>query len=718
LPRPLTTLFLTAALALFALAAGATESETKSAGRVDASRVQSSEHNVDDWLVHGRTYDEARFSPLDQIDRDTVGKLGLAWSYDIGSKRGIEATPLVVDGVLYGTGTWSTVFALEAKTGREIWRFDPQVPRWKARDACCDVVNRGVAVWKGRVYVGTLDGRLIALDAATGESVWQVQTTDPSKPYTITGAPRIVKDLVVIGNGGADFGARGYFSAYDAATGEQRWRFYTVPASKLGPHEHPELTAAAETWPANALWEAGLGGTVWDSMAYDPELDLLYVGTGNSSVYHQEHRSPGGGDNLYLSSILAIRPDTGSLVWHYQTTPGEQWDYTATQQLILVDRTWKGTPRKLILQAPKNGFFYVLDRVTGELLGAEPFVNVSWATHVDLETGRPAQRDEAKWSHERKIVAPHPMGAHSWHPMSYDAARGLVFLPAFEMSNMYIPDPEFEFRPGAYNTGENWREAAALAQHMEPLRNSVCEPSRLIAWDVDRQKKRWEVVHEGVTAAGVLSTAGDLVFQGGVSGAFNAYDADTGALLWSAPTGVSIMAAPIAYRIDGEQYIAVQAGLGGAVGMVFAESKTRNAGRVFAFKLGGQANLPTTHPRAAGTVNVEPAAFTAETLERGRDLYGEHCMRCHGIGGVSTGLVPDLRLASAQVHATWNDIVIAGTRAKDGMASFADLVSAEDARAIQAWVIERATHDPTMLERLVRWIGDSPFCLPAAWTVD
>ncbi|MFT5443614.1 MAG: quinohemoprotein ethanol dehydrogenase [Myxococcota bacterium] len=702
-----------------AIAEDSTEPGKQVAGWVDAARVESPEQNADNWLVHGRTNDEARHSPLADINTANIDQLGLAWSYAVGSKRGLEATPIVVDGVMYATGTWSTVFALDAKTGRELWRFDPAVPRWKGRDACCDVVNRGVAVWKGRVYVGTIDGRLIALDAATGESIWQVQTTDPKMQYTITGAPRVVKDLVVIGNGGADLGVRGYFTAYDVATGEQRWRFYTVPSSKEGPHEHKELIEAAKTWPTNALWEAGGGGTVWDSMAYDAALDLLYVGTGNSSVYHQEHRSPGGGDNLFVSSILAVRPDTGELVWHYQTTPGESWDYTATQQIILADRIWKGKPRKLLLQAPKNGFFYVLDRVTGELLGAEKFVDVSWATHVDLATGRPVQRDEANWNDETRVISPHPMGAHSWHPMSYDAAKGLVFLPTFELANAYAPDPDFVYRRGAYNnSGEDWAEMSRMSEVMAPMKNSICEPSRLVAWDVDAQAKKWEVIQDRVTAAGVLSTAGDLVFQGDVTGDLVAYDAETGKRLWSAPTGVSIMAAPVTYRVDGEQYVAVLAGLGGVVGLAFADLKTENKGQVFAFKLDGKAKFPAVLKRPAGSVAVEPIDTSRAALDRGRGLYGEHCIRCHGPGAISTGLMPDLRHASAKVHASWDDIVLGATRAKDGMASFADLLTAEESQAIHAWVVERATHDPTVVDHMVRWLADSPFCVRSRWITD
>jgi len=701
-----------------ALAQGSGAEFERTPGRVDAARVIGSQGDGDNWLVHGRTYAEDRHSPLSDINTDNVSQLGLAWSYATGTRRGLEATPIVVDGVLYATGSWSIVFALDAKTGRELWRFDPEVPKWKGRDACCDVVNRGVAVWKGRVYVGALDGRLIALDARTGKLVWEVLTTDPTRPYTITGAPRVVKDLVIIGNGGADLGVRGYFGAYDAATGALRWRFYTVPASKQGPHEHVELVAAAATWSADSLWESGLGGTAWDSMAYDPELDLLYVGTGNSSVYNIDVRSPGGGDNLYLASILALRPETGELVWHYQTTPGERWDYTATQQMILTDREWLGKPRKLLMQAPKNGFFYVLDRVTGELLSAEQFVPVSWATHVDLATGRPVEREAAHWGKEAKVVTPHPMGAHSWHPMSFDARRGLVYMSTFELAHMFVPDPNFKFRKGGYNTGEDFKELAALAEGVVPLNHAFCTPSRLVAWDPVAQKKRWEVKHDVVTAAGVLSTDGDLVFQGASTGEFSAYRADTGEKLWSADTGVKIMAAPVTYRVDGEQYIAILAGAGGAVGFFYVNVDTTNDGQLLVFKLGGHAEMPIVVKKPKGRVVAPRIEVTSATLDRGRALYGEHCLRCHGPDVTSSGLIADLRFASREVHANWTDIVVGGTHAKLGMASFADMIDLEQARAIQGYVMNRAYHEPTALEKLIRWVPDSPFCVPASWIAD
>jgi len=669
------------------------------------------------WSMHGGSPGEERFSPLDRIDRNSVARLGLAWSYMTGTNRGLEATPLVVDGILYATASWSIVFALDAKTGRELWRHDPQVPGWKAKHACCDVVNRGVAYSKGRIYSGTLDGRLLSLDAATGEVVWSVQTTDAGQPYTITGAPRVVKDLIVIGNGGAEFGVRGYFSAYHASTGELAWRFYTVPASKLDPHEHPELKTAAETWPEDALWETGLGGTAWDGMAYDPELDLLYVGTGNSSVYDRAKRSPGGGDNLYLSSILALRPDTGELVWHYQTTPGEHWDYTATQNMILADLEWQGRTRKVLMQAPKNGFFYVLDRATGELLSARKYVHVSWASHVDLETGRPVERAEADWSQEDRMIAPAPMGGHNWQPMSFHPGTGLVYIPAIESMYPYMANDAFQFRPGLWNTAEDFTRLHRTMEDRSSLGFLPCGLTRLVAWDPIKGEKVWEVQHDSGVPGGTLATAGHLVFQGSGSGRFSAYEATGGKPLWTSEIGIDVMAPPVTYQIDGEQYIAVLAGTGGSLGNHASRFEHDNAGRVLAYKLHANAPMPPALKRPERDVSVPRLQVSPETVDRGRQVYAENCFTCHGMGVNASGLYPDLRTATPATHAQWDAIVRGGIRSKKGMPSFASSVSQEDARAVQAYVLDRAWHEPDLVERFLDLIAGH-VCVPVSWGTD
>ncbi|MBU1831073.1 MAG: PQQ-binding-like beta-propeller repeat protein, partial [Gammaproteobacteria bacterium] len=343
-----------------------------------------------------------------------VADLSLAWSFDTDFNRGLEATPIVIDGVLYLTGNWSVVYALDARSGALLWKYDPKVPREWGKMACCDVVNRGVAAYEGKIIFGTLDARLIALDAASGEKIWEVATADiTAYPYTITGAPRVAKGKVFIGNGGAEYGVRGYVSAYDVNTGDQLWRFYTVPANPADGFENEAMKAAAETW-TGKWWESGGGGTVWDSIVYDDELDQLYIGVGNGSPWNAKIRSPEGGDNLYLSSIVALNPDSGEYIWHYQETPAESWDYTATQHIMLADMDVKGEQRKVIWHAPKNGFFFILDRTSGKLLSAEPYSDVNWASHYDMETGRPVETENARYLNDPQLVRPSSMGAHNW----------------------------------------------------------------------------------------------------------------------------------------------------------------------------------------------------------------------------------------------------------------------------------------------------------------
>lgn len=391
---------------------------------VDDTRLLAADETPGDWLSYGRNYQEDRYSPLDQITKSNVNGLGLAWSINLGTTRGIEATPLVVDGIMYLTGPWSVVYAIDAREGEILWIYDPEVPKEHGEKACCDVVNRGVALYKGMVFVGSLDGRLIAMDATSGEEIWEIVTVDQTQAYTITGAPRVVDGKVIIGNGGAEYGVRGYVTAYDALSGEQLWRFYTVPGNPADGFENQAMEEAAKTW-TGEWWTMGGGGTAWDAMAYDPELNLLYIGVGNGTPWNREVRSPGGGDNLYLSSIVALNPDNGELEWHYQTTPGDSWDFTATQHIILADLEIEGSLRKVLMQAPKNGFFYVIDRANGEFISAEPYVYTNWASEVDDETGRPvetpfsryldANADGGRWSQlaANGIQSPDRFGLHS-----------------------------------------------------------------------------------------------------------------------------------------------------------------------------------------------------------------------------------------------------------------------------------------------------------------
>ena len=670
----------------------ATAAQTEDGKRQHASvtdhRLTNAASEPHNWLSHGRTYDEQRFATLDAVNRETVKDLGLAWYWDTGTTRGLEATPIVVDGRMFSTGTWSVVYAHDARTGELIWQYDPQVPREWGYNACCDVVNRGAAVWGDNVYVGTIDGRLIALSRATGEVVWQQLTIDTDKPYTITGAPRVANGKVVIGNGGAELGVRGYITAYDAQTGEQVWRFYTVPGDPSLPFEHPELETAAKTWRGGEWWKIGGGGTAWDAFAFDAELNLLYVGVGNGSPWSRYSRSPGGGDNLYLASILAIDIDSGRLAWHYQTTPGDNWDYTAVQQMILADLEIDGELRQVIMQAPKNGFFYVLDRKTGEYLSAETYVPVTWASHIDAETGRPVEDSGAHYVDSPRIVSPGPAGGHNWHPMSYSPITGLVYIPTVDNRLVYAQERNYEYDPQTWNTAIDFLPNRNLED------DGYRETTKLVAWDPVAQEPRWVIDHQRPGASGVLATAGGLVFQPGSDCMFSAYDAATGERLWQSPVHMQTIAAPITYAVDGEQYIAFLSGWGGAAGLYStppcSDGKVSPTGRIMAFKLGGTARLP--QPVDPPTIHPPPERLTsdAEILARGSELYMRHCMFCHSLGPDDTGVVPNLAHISAQSHAAWDAIVLGGARTNKGMISFAHLIDQTDARAIQAFVIDEA----------------------------
>ncbi|WP_174704251.1 PQQ-dependent dehydrogenase, methanol/ethanol family [Pseudomonas abyssi] len=666
-------------LPLFALA-GAMQ-----AAPVDTAAMLASETDGSQWLSYDRTWAQQRFSPLTQISTENVQQLGLAWSIDLDNSRGLEATPLYHEGVLYTSLSWSRVMAVDADSGEILWSFDPGVDKAKGRSACCDAVNRGVALWQGKVYVGTLDGRLIALDAKTGKPLWTQQTTDDSQPYTITGAPRVLKDLVLIGNGGAEFGVRGYFSAYDAATGALRWRFYTVPANPAdGPQDSPALEAALKTWSDQTRWDLGGGGTAWDSMAYDAELNLLYVGTGNGSPWNREVRSPGGGDNLYLSSILALRPETGELVWHYQTTPGDSWDYTATQQLTLAELEIDGKPRQVIMQAPKNGFFYVLDRATGELLSAEKFGKVTWAERIDMATGRPVEAPNARYENEPALIWPSPFGAHNWHSMSYSPLTGLVYLPYQEIPATYANEGGNFVVRNAFNTG------AGLENRSLPREYAT---GALIAWDPEKQTPAWRVERPNHWNGGTLVTAGNLVFQGTSAGQLEAYTADKGDLLWQFPTQTGVIAAPMTYQHNGQQYIALMAGWGGAAALFGGDAAvatgTRNISRMLVFKLDGKAQLSSPPQQQAIDRVPQPVVAAASDIEQGALNYGIYCTVCHGVGAVGGGTIPDLRYSSDAVRDAWEAIVLQGAFRGKGMASFADSLSSEQAQQIKLYIMQR-----------------------------
>jgi quinohemoprotein ethanol dehydrogenase len=659
---------------------------------VTHTRMLNADSEPGNWMAWGRTYNEQRFSPLAQINDQNVGALGLAWYYDLDTFRGVEGTPVVVDGVLYTTSAWNLTYALDAKTGAELWTYDPQVPRAWGRYACCDAVSRGLAVWEGKVIIATLDGRLIALDAQSGQPVWTVQTFDKNWPYTITGAPRVFDGKVVIGNGGADMGVRGYVTAYDVDDGTELWRFWTVPGNPADGFENDAMRMAAATWNGE-WWALGGGGTVWDSIVYDPELNLVYLGVGNGSPLAVEYRSPGGGDNLFLASIVAVNADTGEYVWHYQQVPGEKWDYTSTQPMMLADLELYGETRKVIMQAPKNGFFYILDRATGELLSAREFVPNFWASHIDMTTGRPVVNPEADFGPETVLVSPAAGGGHNWEPMSYSPLTGLVYFTVQEDWLTYSVARNWTPRPFRSNAGWGFEPNADRRTFFTNEMNSR-RKAWLTAWDPVRQQERWRVQHSDIGSGGTLATAGNLVAQGSIEREFVIYRADNGAKLWSMPIQNVALAGPITYSVDGEQYIAVNAGWGGGRALIARLSGNDfpiSTARLLVFKLGGTATLP---PLAEVTSQPpQPPALTAgeDVVRRGAEVYSQTCQQCHGLNA-NGGLV-DLRFMTQEVHKDFLAIVLEGTRTEKGMASFADVVTREDAEAIHHYLISRANED-------------------------
>ncbi|MEL7218834.1 MAG: PQQ-dependent dehydrogenase, methanol/ethanol family, partial [Pseudomonadota bacterium] len=666
---------LPAALAALLATAGCNEIfDADADGRVTSAALIEADADAANWITHGRTYSEQRFSPLDQVNAESVGDLGLAWFADVDTARGQEATPLVMDGKLYLTTAWSKVKAFDAATGTPLWEYDPEVPGETAAKACCDVVNRGLAAWGDSLFLGTLDGRLVSLDRESGAVQWEKVTVDQDQAYTVTGAPRVIDGKVIIGNGGAEFGVRGYVAAYDADNGDELWRFYTVPEGTESESSPEYLKAAAETWNTDVLAGSeaiGGGGTVWDSMAYDPDLNLLYIGVGNGSPWNRAYRSPGEdgtgeGDNLYLSSIVAIRPDTGEYVWHYQTTPGETWDYTATQHMILADMEIEGEDRQVIMQAPKNGFFYVLDRATGEYLSAKEYIPQNWAERID-EDGRPVFNPAARIdvTGQPALVMPGPLGGHNWHPMAYHPGENLVYIPAFEAATVYAP--EAEWKP---DTARGFNVGFDLgAGDLPPdlgIRRQVygTVKGKLMAWDPVAQEARWTVEFPGPWNGGLLATGGGLVFQGNSSSEFAAYNAGSGEKLWSFGAQTGVVAPPITYTVNGEQYVAVLAGWGGAYAitadghLINDQGPVRNVSRLLVFKLGGEAELPAEAELVNLPLDPPPSRADEETIALGGQKYARYCAVCHAPAAVGSTVLPDLRRSGALGNAqTWQAVV-------------------------------------------------------------
>ena len=637
----------------------------------------------ENWLAFGRTYSEQRFSPLTQINQSNVGSLELDWYIDLPNSRSLVSTPLVVDGIMYFISSMNIVRAVDATSGEELWRYDPQVAQYAARRMRAGWDNsRGIGIWEDKVFVATWDGRLIGLDRNDGSELWNVQTIDPELAMYITGAPKIFKGKVLIGNGGTENGPnRGYITAYDVDTGEYAWRFWIVPGNPADGFEDAAMEMAAATWTGD-WWRHGGGGNAWHGFTYDAELDQLYIGTGNGSPWNRKIRSPDGRDNLFLSSIVALDPDTGEYLWHYQTSPGDTWDYTSTMDIVLADLNIEGETVKALMHAPKNGFFYVINREDGQLISAENYTEVTWASEVDLETGRPIETPGARYELQPVDIAPTPIGGHSWHAMSYNPGTGLVYIPTIHWQNRFT-DADIDLENFQ---AEGWRLGLGVGYEFGASTRDDGATGTLQAWVPVRREQVWEIPVEGAWDAGTLTTASNLVFQGKANGHLRAYNALTGEQLWDENLGLGISAPPITYSVNGKQYLAILVGWGGAMSALGGQEMAdygwaygEQTRRLLAFSLDGTRVVPVSAPpRVPTPLATSDFIVDGATAESGELDYESICSFCHGGAAVAAGLAPDLRASGVILSVdAFEQVVRGGALASRGMPSFADFSDAE-----------------------------------------
>jgi quinohemoprotein ethanol dehydrogenase len=694
--NPLGTKISHASLTLALVVAGVCGATWTAGQTIVDGRAIADEKQGSNWLSYGRTYSEHHYSPLTRINSDNVRELGLAWSLDLPGERTLEATPLEVDGVLYFTGTYGKAYAADAKSGRLLWSFDPDFAHYNPQVLRMTMGgHRGVAYWKGKVYVAVVDGRLFALDAKTGKPVWSTQTFDSKDAHkAISGAPRVFNGRVIIGHGGAEFATRGYVTAYDAETGTQLWRFYTVPGDPKKGFESAAMTMAAKTWNGQ-WWRWGGGGTVWDNFTYDPDLNRIYIGVGNGGPWNSGIRSPGDGDNLFLCSIVALDADTGHYIWHYQFNPRESWDWKATTNMILADLTIAGSHRSVLMQAPSNGFFYVIDRMTGKLISAEKYTKATWAERIDLETGRPVEAPNIRYQHGAVVIWPSIAGAHGWQPMSFNPNTGLVYIPTVKQPERIEPADDLENLNNP--TRQYFQVLGSRAQL--PKVDPDDGTSTLLAWDPVTQKKRWEVHYDGFWNGGTMTTAGNLVFQGTGRGQFLAYDAGTGHVAWRFDAGLGIIGAPISYEVQGVQYIAILVGYGGSAGnggkiFDYGWRFNEQPRRLLAFAIGKSIPLPSgNNPPRYAVHAVDDAAIVVDSklAAEGFRLFHSTCAGCHGVQLESTGsIAPDLRESRlAMDWASFRSVVHDGLLSSADMPKYDDL-SEQDLRGLYMYIRQRA----------------------------
>jgi alcohol dehydrogenase (cytochrome c)/quinohemoprotein ethanol dehydrogenase len=647
------------------------------------------------WATYGGSFSEQRFSPLKQINTQNVKNLGLTWFADYDTNQNQHGSPLYIDGVIYVSTARNVLHAFDAKTGKRLWTYNPVIQGERLRHNL-GLVNRGIAAWNGKIYMGTLDARLVAVDAKTGKAVWDTDTVPASlglgtmaDNYSITMAPRIARGKVFVGASGGEFGVRGWIAAYDAETGKEAWRFWTVPGDPAKGFESKALERAAKTWNGDWWKLAGGGGTIWDAAVYDPVTDLLYFGTGNGAPWNSTVRDKNSGDNLYVASIIAVKPDTGEYVWHYQETPGDSWDYDAVSPMMTADLNIGGEKKHVLIQPSKNGFLYVLEGATGKLLSADPFTEVNWASGVDLKTGRPIEVPGARYENEPWNIAPGAPGGHTWHPNAFSPDTGLVYIPTWEnyatMAN--LPPGSAPAAAGGFNLG------VAFGVRVDP---KVLKPNArqadtglLKAWDPVARKVVWSSEPGPRATSGVLATGGNLVFMGNSGGKqIAAYDAKTGTKLWTFDAQTAVFAAPITYELDGVQYVAASVGGAAQGGDYFAPTYAR----MLVFSVGGKAALPANRPYTPLALNPPPSTAAADVISHGSEVYTKNCAICHGAGGTQARTsFPNLTVTPLLYSQPgFDQVVLEGVRANKGMGSFSKDISASDAVAVREYLISRA----------------------------
>jgi quinohemoprotein ethanol dehydrogenase len=657
---------------------------------VDQARLLKGTADPTQWSHYGGSYDEQRFSPLKKINDGNVKDLGLAWYADYDTNQNQHGSPLYVDGVIYVSTARNVVHAFDASDGKRLWTYTPlMIP-----NPNLGLVNRGIAAYNGKIYMGMLDAHLVAIDAKTGKPAWNIDIVPESlglgemrKKYSITMAPRVAKGLVFVGGSGGEYGVRGFIAAYDAETGKEVWRFWTVPGDPSKPDNaisDGPLAKAVKTWPERIeYWKQGGGGTIWDAAVYDPKTDLLYFGTGNGTPWNREMRDPADGDGLYVASLIAVKASTGEYVWHYQQTPGDSWDYDAISPLVTADVTIAGEKKHVIIQPSKNGFLYVIEAATGKLISADAFTGVTWATGVDMKTGRPIEAPGARYETEPFNIGPGAPGGHTWHPNAYSPDTGLIYIPTWENYSAMAPQvrPTDGTLPPLVAFGGRI-DRATLKPH-----NKQANDGWLQAWDPVARKVVWETPKGPRATSGAMATGGNLVFMGNSGGnELAAYNAKTGAKLWNFNALTAVYAAPITYELNGVQYIAASVG-GAAAGDYFAPTYAR----MLVFKVGGTAKLPLTAPYTPRQLNPPALTASADVVERGGKVYEEHCSVCHGVNATQQrSTFPNLTVTPfLHSQEAFNQVVLQG-REMLGMPAFSKTLQAADSSAMHAYLVSRA----------------------------